>query len=689
VIKTSCDHKRRIVGWVCAITMPLSALAVMLTVSGCDEKNLRDPRIGRGTGLRGQYYRYNNRAEAFDGPVLMTRNDGPINVDWGGSTNPFGSGSNDRFAIRWTGYIVPTRTATYGICTCSDDGVRITFQGDTIDEFDSQAARFWWTSNHELERGQRYPITIDYHEHGGPGSMKLYWVENPDGPVTDVCRSTEIGNPSNNQSDQCGDDYRINSPAVEIIPREVLYPAGDEAREALAACEVEPQFVSESQIPDPSDRNTQRALRLFERLAGVNVPIYDARVREVKQLLDQNRLKGAAKKVTEDHNFYDKVVRPFASKMSTQTQRTDEPLNDFIATVVGVTRDNVDARQLLTGNFLYRGKQVFYNNSPTAYNRMNTLESNEHYRRLDDEELPLMCALDELDRFNPERPPSSMRQYLSLPQDGDDRTRIDLNPEPAGVLTGRAWAKAHLVAGTNRRSVEKAFEEFLCAPMDSWRDAEISDEWVGRDVERFPDGPSSYNQYLTNCKTCHAPLDAMRGAFAKFHYEPDPNNPIEFGFLKYAPYYIDNPERFNSMGESRDEMKLSPATRDADPPNSAPRIEVTWKMNHNVNYPDGYMTVDSTYTNLLTENVHQVRFGWSSYTSGSSARDFGRMLAQSAAFPRCMARRAYSQVCRVDMSDPAVEGALGPWLDGIGDQFAREGYLLKDLFESLAVTCLD
>ena len=30
-------------------------------------------------------------------------------------------------------------------------------------------------------------------------------------------------------------------------------------------------------------------------------------------------------------------------------------LSDFIATFIGVTRDNLDARLLLTGNFFYRG----------------------------------------------------------------------------------------------------------------------------------------------------------------------------------------------------------------------------------------------------------------------------------------------------------------------------------------------
>ena len=58
--------------------------------------------------------------------------------------------------------------------------------------------------------------------------------------------------------------------------------------------------------------------------------------------------------------------------------------------------------------------------------------------------------------------------------------------------------------------------QFLCVTMAEAADSNASDQFIGRDVERFPGG--DYNKFLTSCKSCHSVMDAMRPAFGKMDY---------------------------------------------------------------------------------------------------------------------------------------------------------------------------
>jgi hypothetical protein len=676
----------------------LLLIAVALVGQACDRKQLRISNPN--PGLRAEYYNYSQTDTFYFGNRVLTRTDAKIDFDYRAGKPPGATVVNaDRFAVRWLGYIMPPESGKYTICTCADDGVRLTIDGELlIDHFGNTAARFWWAEK-QLEKGTRYPFKMDYRDIDGNAMARIYWARNTGVTPEQACKNVGNPNDANRGQEFCdpvaGD---VLNPVLEIIPSVSFTAAEDESTELLAACQVKPTYLSAGQVPNPALANTQRARRLFQRLGGVDLPLFDSRIAEVKALLDEDKKPEAARVVTQNPNFYQKTVRSMAARMSTIDTRPDVELNDFTATFIGVTRDGIDARKLLTGNFLYRANPGIFSQDASAFSDQELLRSNNHYKALELLNVPLACALDKLDPYSLTFVPDHMRQKLirpnANPDDQDLTGASDPNPDPAGVLTSRAFSEAHAIAGTGRRIVEKSFEQFLCAPIETWRDADISDQYIGRDVERFPNGPASYNDVLTTCKTCHGPMDAMRPAFSRYHFDN--------GYLKYAPFFYETNRETNTRAAERlNRMKVTPESQEtppckqgtagctADSLNNNPKIPIAWKLNHNVNYADGFFVKTNSYNNLLTSNRHMSRFGWSGDLNGTGARAFGRMLANSRAFPACMARRVYAEVCRDDPFRADFPPDMQTWLNDAGDQFAGSGYLLRELFESIALKCLD
>ncbi len=670
--------------------LSLIAIALLAFAGGtaCERKHIKEHRASSGGGLRAEIYSFNATGDAYlFQKKLLSRIDREINFVLRGNATLAPVVPRDRFSIRWTGYLIPPKTGKLMLCTCTDDGVKLTVGGEEkFNYMNPQSARFWGAEIDTVQ-GERLPIKIEYFDGGGDAVARLYWAESPGKKWDEVCRNFS---PPEQQQDgtlrdvapeRCRPEDTIN-PELKIITSEYLEPSPQDADAVLAECQQEPGLLDPSRASDPADSNTQRARKLYQRLAGLDLPLFDPRIEEVRTLLNSGRIKDAARRVSREPSFYDKTVRSVAARISTRAERPDVPLNDFIATFVGVTRDRIDARKLLTGNFVYRAKpELFYNDS-SIYSSASVLESNAHYEALEMMNAPLACALDRIDRFNPYGVPEHMIQKVAIPS-GTVFSMRD-NPDPAGLLTTRSFAEAHIIAGTNRRPVEKAFEYFLCAPIDSWRDAELSDEYVGRDVERFPNGAGSFSEFLNGCKTCHAPMDAMRGAFAYYHFEN--------GLLKYGPIYheLGRHRSHSQTEESRTQMKLTPCASGDPGCNSRYKwLPVAWKLNHNVNFAAGHTVTDDSFTNLLTTPRHALRFGWSGGLSGTGVRQFGRMIANSRAFPACMAKRVYAEVCKDNPFREDFPPELSRWIEQAGEEFATQGYDLKDLFESLALSCMD
>ncbi|CAN5477941.1 hypothetical protein BH10BDE1_BH10BDE1_24210 [soil metagenome] len=363
-----------------------------------------------------------------------------------------------------------------------------------------------------------------------------------------------------------------------------------------------------------------RARRLFEAITAVRTPIDDARVIQMEALLKAGNSRGAVQIATADPLFLDIQIRDLGKMMSTRDESHRAPMSDFVATLIGVVRDSdtTSAKQLLTGNFYYKvDPTIATANTIRSVEMADIIQSNNHYADLTAKNLSPSAVLV---KQSPQR----------ILQGG---AAID-HPDAAGLITTRDFTEAHMIAGTNRRMVEFSMRQFMCVKMADWADANGSDERVGQDVTRQPGG--STNTYLTTCKSCHSGMDGFRGAFAFFDFT---NNAQTIG------------------------------------------TNVVNKMTRNATeYPQGYKIFDNSIINnaILPKNADQ--FGWRSSNTGMGVAAFGKTLADSRGFSRCMVRRAFTTVCR---RPPLVsEESL---VRSLADQFETDGYHMRRMFENVAV----
>ncbi|HEY8940158.1 MAG TPA: DUF6701 domain-containing protein [Cellvibrio sp.] len=123
-------------------------------------------------GITGKYF--NNMSAS--GTVVATRLDGPINFDWGtGVPGPAGV-NGDNFSVSWDGYIRVSQSGIYRFQTNSDDGVRLTVNGDLlIDQWNDHSVTTHTSVTVNLSAGNSYPIKMEYYENGGYAVAQLLW----------------------------------------------------------------------------------------------------------------------------------------------------------------------------------------------------------------------------------------------------------------------------------------------------------------------------------------------------------------------------------------------------------------------------------------------------------------------------------------------------------------------------------
>lgn len=237
----------------------------------------------------------------------------------------------------------------------------------------------------------------------------------------------------------------------------------------------------------PEDTSIQASIpaakRLFRRLTGVPILLTDPRLSQMAGLIAEGRAREAAAIATEDSNFYQVTVKNLAAELSSKNETPYIGLDDFQATFIGTVRDEIDARSLLTGNYLYK--------SPIG---VASRRDNKSYDAVDDQHLDYKSIL--------------MKQE---PQwTGDEAMR-----NHAGLMTTRAWGWNY-DAGTNRRAVVNAFSRFLCKPIGLWKVPYLDEDSIARDVDRNPGGNPKVFQ--DQCRTCHASQDPMRDAFSSLDF---------------------------------------------------------------------------------------------------------------------------------------------------------------------------
>lgn len=228
------------------------------------------------------------------------------------------------------------------------------------------------------------------------------------------------------------------------------------------------------------------AMKLITRLAGAPLSKFDPRFRRAVEFIQAGDDMSAATLATQLPGFLKVRVRGFSIPFIEKAHRPSDTLTDLQTLIIGVVRDQLDARLLLTGNLSYRGYDSL---GLPAVSR----ENNDHFAQFEERDLDFERDLQKV------TPQWTDLDYV------------------AGALTTRGWAASHYNGDTNRRAVRLALDQFLCTPIESWKIRGLYDGFVRRDVPRAPGG--NPGEYQNNCRNCHGNMDAMGGAFAKVDFE--------------------------------------------------------------------------------------------------------------------------------------------------------------------------
>jgi beta-glucosidase len=136
------------------------------------------PSAGSASGVRGLKGEYFNNIN-LDGTPTLTRIDARIDFSWSDGA-PDTSLPVDGFSARWTGSLVPAKTARYTLHTVSDDGVRLYVDGKLlIDDWTDHAAEIRRCAV-DFVAGKKYDIRVEYYERGGGAMMRLGWTSSDD-----------------------------------------------------------------------------------------------------------------------------------------------------------------------------------------------------------------------------------------------------------------------------------------------------------------------------------------------------------------------------------------------------------------------------------------------------------------------------------------------------------------------------
>ena len=269
------------------------------------------------------------------------------------------------------------------------------------------------------------------------------------------------------------------------------------------------------------------AKRIHDRLAGV--PPTDTILNLMEGEVDNGQPGtplDAAYRAMQNPNFYNVTLKNFAAPWTNREQSVFVPLNDYIATVVGMIRDDKPFNTLFSANIVYVGP-----GSLPPYSNNN----NDHYA--------------ELERQNVD---------MSNPTVLQERVQSNMNGLPvnaiAGVWTTRAAAEAFFVAGTNRAQFRFTMMNHLCNDMEQVHDVKLSPDRIRQDVSRSPGGDSRL--FLNNCIGCHTGMDPLAGAFAYYNFNENSGS-IEYTANSVQSKYFNNDTNFETGYRTTDDSWLN------------------------------------------------------------------------------------------------------------------------------------
>ncbi len=110
-------------------------------------------------------------------------------------TSPHSSINEDYFSVEWSGYVyIDHPNTNYNFRVLSDDGIRITIGGGTVDmnDLDKEGLSYTNVYNETVGSAGRIPITLLFWENSGDAVCQLYWQNDADGDSYKIIPSEKL-----------------------------------------------------------------------------------------------------------------------------------------------------------------------------------------------------------------------------------------------------------------------------------------------------------------------------------------------------------------------------------------------------------------------------------------------------------------------------------------------------------------
>jgi hypothetical protein len=263
-----------------------------------------------------------------------------------------------------------------------------------------------------------------------------------------------------------------------------------------------------------------QAKRIHDRLAGV--PASEAVLDQMEALIVSGQATQAARIAMQSKTFYTTTLKNWVSPWTNRDQSVFVPLNDYVATVIGIVRDDVDYRQVLSGDILYVGGSGLPAYSPT---------DNNLYQQMEDQDVDLSSASVLV--------ASTQSAHTGVPA-----------PATAGVITTRAAAQAFFINGTNRAMFRFTMINHMCKDMEQVHDVNLPPDRIRQDVSRSPGGDSRL--FLNGCIGCHNGMDPLTQSMAYYNYNEAAGR-IEYTAGAVQPKYLINMDNFKPGYVTKDD----------------------------------------------------------------------------------------------------------------------------------------
>src|SRR6185295_1861933 len=234
-----------------------------------------------------------------------------------------------------------------------------------------------------------------------------------------------------------------------------------------------------------SANDRDKAKRIHDRIAGV--PPSEATLDAMEAMVAGGNPIGAANIAPQNASFYNVTLKNLAVPWTNRDQTVFAPLNDYVATFIGMVRDDVAFNTALSADLTY----TVNGSTPAA-----SATSNAHYENAETNNLNLFTALT----------PTTQSSIQGIPP-----------AATAGFITSRAASEAFFVDGTNRAMFRFTMINHMCRDMEQVHDTSLPPDRIRQDVSRSPGGDSRL--FLNNCIGCHSGMDPFAQAFAYYDYD--------------------------------------------------------------------------------------------------------------------------------------------------------------------------